>query len=350
MWVVYIRFLAYTTLSHIALKQNAYICPLADNVCLLAELDFLGSDQNNLNQLPVTNMFHPLCAGSRKPVIGVPGVSAQGRMNVKLSVAGENTHPELSFPGRVKVGKTTLVRFDDMNVVLGSCDILLICVFSGAAKPMCASLNTTTLFPYPDKQCWEPDHFICFVSLKVLTGSSWPLNTQRRPPSETAEFWTPGDNGGLHRKKCACVWVFACSLFSTLINNVTAHVATWPVSSQQPASSCQELFNPHTNKTLPGRDFTAPLIKLLFWDGNLAQSLLICLAFSVPIRDSSPWQTNKPLLGVWWCQTAWRKQFLAKAEPSTRLNPFPWNKCTAKTSEKCAASYSWKPPWSQFQF
>lgn len=106
------------------------------------------------------------------------------------------------------------------------------------------------------------------------------------------------DNNGLHRKKCACVWVFACSLFSTLINNVTAHVATWPVSSQQPASSCQELFNPHTNKTLPGRDFTAPLIKLLFWDGNLAQSLLICLAFSVPIRDSSPWQTNKPLLGV----------------------------------------------------
>lgn len=93
-------------------------------------------------------------------------------MNAKLSVAGENTHPEWSFPGCVKVGKTTLACFDDMNVVLGSCDILLTCVFSGAAKPTRASLNTTTLFPDPDGRCWEPDHFICFMSPRVPTGSS----------------------------------------------------------------------------------------------------------------------------------------------------------------------------------
>lgn len=33
-------------------------------------------------------------------------------------------------------------------------------------------------------------------------------------------------------------------------------------------------------------------------DVNLPQSLLICLAFSIPVGDSSPWQTNKPLLGL----------------------------------------------------
>lgn len=59
-------------------------------------------------------------------------------------------------------------------------------------------------------------------------------------------------------------------------------------------------------------------------DVNLPQSLLICLAFSIPVGDSSPWQTNKPLLGLWWCQTAWGKQFFVKAKRRTMmLNRFP---------------------------
>lgn len=53
-----------------------------------------------------------------------------------------------------------------------------------------------------------------------------------------------------------------------------------------------------TNSALP-RFYSSHIgLKLFFWVGNLAQSLLICLAFRVPIRDSSLWQTNKPLLGV----------------------------------------------------
>lgn len=45
------------------------------------------------------------------------------------------------------------------------------------------------------------------------------------------------------------VCVGSCILaVSRLINNVTAHVASWPVSSQQLTTSCQELFNLHTNK------------------------------------------------------------------------------------------------------
>lgn len=84
-------------------------------------------------------------------------------------------------------------------------------------------------------------------------------------------------------------------------------------------------------------------IKLLFWDGNLAQSLLICLAFSVPIGDSSPWQTNKPLLGVWakllkensarWGR---REHFKAK--------PFPRNKCTLKPWEVCTGKLPLETP------
>lgn len=54
-------------------------------------------------------------------------------------------------------------------------------------------------------------------------------------------------------EKAICAYIYRCVGYSifpvyTLINNVTAHVTTWLVCSQQLASSCQQLFNLHTNK------------------------------------------------------------------------------------------------------
>lgn len=153
------------------------------------------------------------------------------------------------------------------------------------------------------------------MSPTVLSGSSWPLNIHC--PSSGRQRGVPGEWETVWR--WACVLAFCQRVcvgyivpVSRLINNVTARVATWPVFSQL-TTTCQELLN-LTQTNTAWLWFYSSHIKLFFWDSNLSQSLLICLAFSVPIRDSSPWQTNKPLPGVSWCQTAWRKQLLLKLD------------------------------------
>lgn len=153
------------------------------------------------------------------------------------------------------------------------------------------------------------------MSPTVLSGSSWPLNIHC--PSSGRQRGVPGEWETVWR--WACVLAFCQRIcvgyivpVSRLINNVTARVATWPVFSQL-TTTCQELLN-LTQTNTAWLWFYSSHIKLFFWDSNLSQSLLICLAFSVPIRDSSPWQTNKPLPGVSWCQTAWRKQLLLKLD------------------------------------
>lgn len=69
---------------------------------------------------------------------------------------------------------------------------------------------------------------------------------------------------------------------------------------QQFSNGCQELLDIHV---------PSPTSSCFLWECNLTQCLLTWLAFCIPIRDLSPWQTNEFVLRVWCCQTAWRKQF-----------------------------------------
>lgn len=176
------------------------------------------------------------------------------------------------------------------------------------------------------------------MSLTVLSGSSWPLNVCPSSGKEPhGKIYRPQRK--MHVWRWVCVLAFCRCMCVCVCVHMLFQFPDWSIMLQLmqqlgeylpnnlPIAARSSLTCTQTNTAWPW--FYCSHIKLLFWGGNLSQSLLICLAFSVPIRDSSPWQTNKPLLGVLMVPKCLKETILDKAEQSTmRLNPFLRNKCT----------------------
>lgn len=178
-------------------------------------------------------------------------------MNVKQSVAGKKAHPELRFPGCVKVGKTAVgllmtwmwcqkaVTFKPLVSSVGRSSWLVpVCSYHCAPSQILTSALSARLLHL----LYVSDSPVRVkLTAKHLLSILWKTAARRSRRLETARAIFTCCREGLRvfEDEPACLLVLPVS---TLINNVTAHVATWPVSSQQPTDSCQELFNFHTNK------------------------------------------------------------------------------------------------------